>query len=287
MKTIRLGSRGDEVKTLQKYLGINPDGIFGPATMKSVMAWQKSKGLTPDGIVGPKTWAIILESTTTTKPTKPTTTTTTPATTPASTNSKCVDPSVVYDPLSVHVSKLANRQITYIAIHYTAGGSSKKGSARNVKKVFESRKASADFAVDDATMVQFNPDLKNYYCWSVGDKKYVNSKGASLHGKATNKNTISIEMCSNLKKGFSGMYANHEGWYLTDETIAQCVKLVKILMKKFNIPLSRVIRHYDVSGKLCPGIIGWNNEVIYTNDGKNTKKYSDSSKWDEFKKLLK
>ena len=276
MKTIRLGSRGEEVKVLQKYLGLNPDGIFGPTTLKKVISWQKSKGLTPDGIFGAKSWAALgITETTSTKPSQPTT------------NTKVVDPDVVYAPLSVHVSKLANRPITYIAVHYTAGGSSKKGSALNVKKVFESRKASADFAVDDDTIVQFNPDLKNYYCWSVGDKKYVNSKGASLYGKATNKNTISIEMCSNLKKGFNGIYANHEGWYLTDETIAQCVKLVKILMKKFNIPLSRVIRHYDVSGKLCPGVIGWNNELIYTNEGKNTKKYSDSSKWEEFKKMLK
>lgn len=276
MKTIRLGSRGEEVKVLQKYLGLNPDGIFGPTTLKKVISWQKSKGLTPDGIFGAKSWAALgITETTSTNPSQPTT------------NTKVVDPDVVYAPLSVHVSKLANRPITYIAVHYTAGGSSKKGSALNVKKVFESRKASADFAVDDDTIVQFNPDLKNYYCWSVGDKKYVNSKGASLYGKATNKNTISIEMCSNLKKGFDGIYANHEGWYLTDETIAQCVKLVKILMKKFNISLSRVIRHYDVSGKLCPGVIGWNNELIYTNEGKNTKKYSDSSKWEEFKKMLK
>ena len=89
-----------------------------------------------------------------------------------------------------------------------------------------------------------------------------------------------------MKKGFDAKYANHEGWYLTDETLKQCAKLVKILMKKYNIPLERVIRHYDISGKLCPGVMGWNNEIIYTNDGKPTKKYNDSSKWLEFKKLL-
>ena len=30
-------------------------------------------------------------------------------------------------------------------------------------------------------------------------------------------------------------------------------------MKKFNIPLDRVVRHYDITGKLCPGVIGWND----------------------------
>ena len=60
MTTIKLGSKGEDVKTLQKYLGLTTDGNFGPLTDKKVKEWQKSKGLTPDGIVGPKSWAIIL-----------------------------------------------------------------------------------------------------------------------------------------------------------------------------------------------------------------------------------
>ena len=271
MNTLKRGSKGEDVKTLQKVLNITPDGDFGTKTEAAVKTFQKSKNLYPDGIVGIKTWTAlgIISQITETKAV-----------------TKAVDPSVLYSPLNIHVTKSPNRPITYIAVHYTAGGSSKKGSALNVKKVFESRSASADFCVDDETMVQFNPDIRNYYCWSVGDKKYVNTKGGSLYRKATNKNTISIEMCSNLKKGFDAKYANHEGWYLTEETLKQCAKLVKILMKKYNIPIERVVRHYDVSGKLCPGVMGWNNEIIYTNDGKNTKKYNDSSKWLEFKKLL-
>lgn len=271
MTTLKRGSKGEEVKILQKALNVTVDGDFGPKTESAVKELQRIKKLYPDGIVGPKTWeALGISNKHEVK-----------------TDGKCVDSSVVYSPLNVHVSRLANRTVTYIAIHYTGGGSSKKGSALNVKKVFEARKASTDFCVDDETMVQFNPDIKNYYCWSVGDNKYVNSKGGTLYGKATNRNTISIEMCSNLKKGFDAKYANHEGWYLTDETLKQCQKLTKILMKKYNIPLERVIRHYDVSGKLCPGVMGWNDEIIYTNDGKGTKKYNDSSKWLVFKKELK
>lgn len=272
MNTLKKGSKGEDVKILQKALNIAPvDGDFGIKTESAVKAFQKSKGLVADGIVGNKTWEAlgVIKSNTNTNATK------------------SVDSSVLYSPLNVHITKSINRPITYIAIHYTAGGSSKKGNAINVKKVFQSRKASADFCVDDETMVQFNPDLKNYFCWAVGDKKYKYSKGGSLYGKATNRNTISIEMCSNLKKGTSAEAANHEGWCITDETIKQCIKLVKILMKKYNVPIDRVVRHYDISGKLCPGVVGWNNELIYTTDGKITKTYSDSSKWLEFKKKLK
>ena len=61
MTTLKLGSKGEDVKVLQKYLGLTPDGNFGTNTDKKVKEWQKSKGLTPDGIVGPKSWEIILQ----------------------------------------------------------------------------------------------------------------------------------------------------------------------------------------------------------------------------------
>lgn len=57
--TIKLGSTGDSVKTLQTALKISSDGIFGPATEAAVKAYQKSKGLTPDGIVGSMTWSAL------------------------------------------------------------------------------------------------------------------------------------------------------------------------------------------------------------------------------------
>ena len=48
----------------------------------------------------------------------------------------------------------------------------------------KSKRASADFGVDDTMMVQFNPDLRNYKCWSVGDRKNPCSGGGQLYGKA-------------------------------------------------------------------------------------------------------
>ncbi len=59
MTTLKQGSKGYEVKQLQKKLNLLDDGIFGPLTEEAVRAFQKSKGLTADGIVGPKTWAAL------------------------------------------------------------------------------------------------------------------------------------------------------------------------------------------------------------------------------------
>lgn len=267
MQTLKRGCKGDEVKTLQKLLGVTVDGDFGAKTEAAVKEFQKSKGLVADGIVGAKTWETLGVKETT--------------------NSKCVDPSVIYAPLSCCITRTPNRTIKYLAIHYTAGASSAPGKAISMKAGWEkSKRASADFGVDDRDMVQFNPDLRNYRCWSVGDKKNPYSGGGRLYKIATNSNTISIEICSNLKPGADSSKANHEGWYYTEASLANAARLAKILMKKFNIPIERVVRHYDVSGKVCPGIIGWNDSKIYTTNGVATSKKNDSHEWLEFKKRL-
>lgn len=59
MITIKLGSRGTDVKTLQNKLNLAEDGIFDSITEEAVKDFQKSKNLTTDGIVGPKTWEAL------------------------------------------------------------------------------------------------------------------------------------------------------------------------------------------------------------------------------------
>lgn len=64
-RLLKLGSRGEDVKTLQKQLNAlgfsvgKVDGIFGPATRNAVISFQRSRGLVVDGIVGPATVAAI------------------------------------------------------------------------------------------------------------------------------------------------------------------------------------------------------------------------------------
>jgi hypothetical protein len=61
---LRKGSKGQQVKELQEFLGIPADGHFGSQTEKAVVVWQTKNKLIGDGIVGPKTWeAMELAST--------------------------------------------------------------------------------------------------------------------------------------------------------------------------------------------------------------------------------
>lgn len=56
---LRVGSRGDGVKAVQRLLGIAADGVFGPGTDTAVRAFQRSAGLKDDGVVGPTTMAAL------------------------------------------------------------------------------------------------------------------------------------------------------------------------------------------------------------------------------------
>lgn len=74
-----------------------------------------------------------------------------------------------------------------------------------------------------------------------------------------NRNSISIEMCSN-------------GGKIANETYKNTVELTRYLMKKYRIPANNVVRHWDVCSKACPGWNGW---------GANG---CDASIWNQFKK---
>lgn len=52
---LRLGSKGEEVKNLQKMINIQSDGVFGKGTENAVKKFQHENGLVVDGIVGPVT----------------------------------------------------------------------------------------------------------------------------------------------------------------------------------------------------------------------------------------
>lgn len=61
--TLKIGSKGENVKKLQIKLGIIPtDGIFGIKTEQKVKEFQKSKGIKADGVVGVTTWAHLFLS---------------------------------------------------------------------------------------------------------------------------------------------------------------------------------------------------------------------------------
>lgn len=134
-------------------------------------------------------------------------------------------------------------KIKYIVIHYTANdGDTDEANAKFFKNNVV--KASAHYFVDDDSVTQSVHD--NYVAWHCGGSRYSNYKktgGAKFYNKCTNTNSIGIELCDTKKNGKYGF---------TDKTISNAVELVKDKMDQYKVPVDKVIRHFDVTGKVCP-----------------------------------
>jgi len=59
-RILRLNDSGDDVLVLQRALGVEADGEFGPVTRTALIAFQQSHHLLADGEAGPQVWAIVL-----------------------------------------------------------------------------------------------------------------------------------------------------------------------------------------------------------------------------------
>lgn len=159
--------------------------------------------------------------------------------------------------ISSHNTTLSpNRTIEWIVVHYTAGTTSTRGAAQNTASYFNTtpNQASADFIVDDETIVQYNPDPTKYYCWAVGGNRYSNkitSLSGQYYGQCRNNNSISIELCSN-KTNKSSLSVNDDDWYITENTQKMAQQLIRYLMQLYKIDKSHIIMHHQVTGKLCP-----------------------------------
>lgn len=86
-------------------------------------------------------------------------------------------------------------------------------------------------------------------------------EGHTFFRICTNFNSIGIEcgVCytENVKEGDG----DSNKWYFTEETQKSLVYLVSKLMDEYNISIDHVIRHYDVTGKICPNPYVKNNNL--------------------------
>lgn len=139
----------------------------------------------------------------------------------------------------------------YIVIHETDNTDIGADAERHYKYFNGGdRGASAHYVVDDKQAIQLVEH--NVQSWHNG-KKYVSNPAVA---QCNNSNSIGIEIC-----------VNQDGDY--SKAVANAADLTKKLMKELNIPVDRVIRHYDSCGKQCPA-----------------KMLKESKIWSDFKKAL-
>lgn len=128
-------------------------------------------------------------------------------------------------------------QILYVVIHDTGNpriGANAEAHFRYFSGGY--RGASAHYFVDDRFIIQTVEDANA--AWHCGD-------GKGRYG-ITNRNSIGVEICINA-----------DGDY--ERAVANALDLTKHLIWKHSLPVERVVRHFDASGKICPKTMSTDN----------------------------
>lgn len=168
-----------------------------------------------------------------------------------------------------HNTKERTSGIKYLVLHYEGNDGD---AAANIDYYNSpSVGTSADYFVGfSGDCRQYNMKIESRACQAIGGGKQ-SKYGGTLFKVATNQNSINVEMCVKTK---GSKETGSPDWYIEDATVESAAKLVACLLYKHCIPLDRLIRHYDVNGKYCPGVTGWIDPM------------GGDEKWKEFKEMV-
>lgn len=119
-------------------------------------------------------------------------------------------------------------RIKGIVIHYTANPGS---TAMQNREYFEGLKDSHITKASSHFIVGLEGEIVQ--CIPTWEEAYASNE--------RNLDTVSIETC----------HLKEDGKY-TEETYKSMIQLTAWLCKKFNLTEKDVIRHYDITGKICP-----------------------------------
>lgn len=129
----------------------------------------------------------------------------------------------------------APADIHYLVIHYTGNkGDTALGNCRYYQG--QDRLASAHYFVDEAGVWQSVRDQDKAWHCGLGS-----SKRTYCHPDCRNHNSLGIEICMWDRQG-----------QVRQASIDRAVQLARGLMAKYHIPVDHVVRHYDVTHKICP-----------------------------------
>lgn len=129
------------------------------------------------------------------------------------------------------------KPVSFLVFHYVGATG---GAEANAKYFYNTANAGASahyfvgHASENAEIWSSVPE--KHTAWHCGAKSYG-------HPYCRNDNSIGIEMCCKIGPA---------GWYIEEETLAAAAELGRDIMARYGIPMDHVLRHYDVTGKLCP-----------------------------------
>lgn len=104
----------------------------------------------------------------------------------------------------------------------------------------QKRYGSTQFGIDDNGIIQFMPEMEMAY--HVGAKEYTDTAEEFFKGMYPNAHSIGVEL-------------NHLDWdgRFSETVLDRAVDLFAYLCHRYDVdPITRIWRHFDVTGKDCP-----------------------------------
>ncbi|ASS74088.1 hypothetical protein CIG75_03195 [Tumebacillus algifaecis] len=133
-----------------------------------------------------------------------------------------------------------------VVLHWVANPGS---TARNNRDYFQNgvsaakqNWASAHYVIDDRETVRCIPEMEMAY--HVGATSYNQAALKQFATTYPNDCLIGIELC----------HADWTGTFGTG-TWSQAVELVADILRRYKLPVSAIVRHYDITGKECPRVM--------------------------------
>jgi len=218
MQTLKRGSRGAEVKTLQGYLNLIADGIFGALTEEAVKEFQRNYGLTADGIVGDRTWAQL--------------------------KARAI-PSVAIRADGHLVVQRTTRRINELIVHCTATPEGKDYTVDTIRSWHTKPKAQGGRGWSD---IGYHYVI--YRDGSIHVGRDINKIGAHCENHNTGSIGIVYVGGTEATKGADGKYKAKDT--RTKEQRTTLRSLIRELRALYDLPASAVHGHYEYANKSCP-----------------------------------
>lgn len=142
--------------------------------------------------------------------------------------------------ITKNCKKTSSKKNEFIIVHYQGCIASAKSIANYFYKT--SNKVSSHFVVDEKGAYKCVP--VEYIAWHCATSTIKNPL-------CKNTNSIGVDVIA-TKLNKKSCSANDNDWYVTEGTWKNATMLIAELCVNYNIPITNVVRHYDVTGKLCP-----------------------------------
>lgn len=142
--------------------------------------------------------------------------------------------------------------VEYLVVHYVGAA----GTAEQNAAYYGSRAdigASAHYFVGHGGEVWQSVEEADT-AWHCGAASY-------RHGACRNGNAIGVELCCRRRGDLGAGAADTEGWYFEPETVRSAVELCRDIVRRYGLSRERVLRHYDVTGKVCPAPFVYDREA--------------------------